>query len=43
LIKKLLYIDLNGVVADFVTAMNDHPLRNQPPYDKDPDTIPDKR
>jgi hypothetical protein len=43
LIKKLLYIDLDGVVADFVTAMNDHPLRNQPPYDKDPDTIPDKR
>jgi len=40
LIKKLLYIDLDGVVADFVTAMNAHPLRYQPPYDKDPDTIP---
>ena len=40
MIKKLLYIDLDGVVADFVTAMNAHPLRYQPPYDKDPDTIP---
>ena len=40
MIKKLLYIDLDGVVADFVNAMNAHPLRHQPPYDKDPDTIP---
>lgn len=37
---KLLYIDLDGVVADFVTAMNTHPLINQPPHDKNPDTIP---
>ncbi|MDA7706927.1 hypothetical protein N8836_04105 [Flavobacteriaceae bacterium] len=37
---KLLYIDLDGVVADFVSAMNSHPSRNQPPYDLDPDTIP---
>lgn len=40
MIKKLLYIDLDGVVADFVTAMNAHPSRHEPPYDKDPDTIP---
>lgn len=37
---KLLYIDLDGVVADFVSAMNAHPLRNEPPFNKDPDTIP---
>ena len=40
IIKKILFIDLDGVVADFVTAMNAHPLRHQPPYDKNPDTIP---
>lgn len=38
--SKLLYIDLDGVVADFVSAMHAHPLRLKPPYDKDPDTIP---
>ena len=38
--KKLLYIDLDGVVADFVSAMNAHPLRHTPPYHEDPDTIP---
>ena len=27
-------------MADFVSAMNSHPSRNQPPYDLDPDTIP---
>ena len=37
---KLLYIDLDGVVADFVSAMNAHPLRNELPFNKDPDTIP---
>lgn len=37
---KLLYIDLDGVVADFVTAMKTHPLIHQPPHDKNPDTIP---
>ena len=28
------------MVADFVSSMSDHPLRNEPPFDKDPDTIP---
>lgn len=37
---KLLYIDLDGVVADFVTAMKTHLLIHQPPHDKNPDTIP---
>ena len=37
---KILNIDLDDVVADFVSAMNAHPLRNEPPFDKDPDTIP---
>ena len=37
---KLLYIDLDGVIADFISAMNAHPLRNESPYNKDPDTIP---
>ena len=38
--KKILYIDLDGVVADFVSAMNSHPLRNEAPYNKYPDKIP---
>lgn len=37
---KLLYIDLDGVVADFFSAMNAHPLRYEPPYHENPDTIP---
>lgn len=37
---KILYIDLDGVIADFVSAMDSHPSRNEPPYAKDPDTIP---
>ncbi len=37
---KLLYIDLDGVIVDFISAMNAHPLRNESPYNKDPDTIP---
>ncbi len=37
---KLLYIDLDGVVADFVSAMNTHPKKEISPYDKHPDTIP---
>jgi len=40
IIKKILFIDLDGIVADFVSAMHAHPLRHSPPYDKDPDTIP---
>jgi hypothetical protein len=39
-LSKLLYIDLDGVIADFESAINVHPLRNETPYDKDPDTIP---
>lgn len=38
--KKLLYIDLDGVIADFISAMHSHPLRKTPPYDEHPDTIP---
>ena len=38
--KKVLFIDLDGVIADFITAMNFHPLREIPPYDEHPDTIP---
>ena len=38
--SKLLYIDLHGVIADFESAINVHPLRYETPYDKDPDTIP---
>ena len=37
---KLLYIDLDGVVADFVSAMNTHPKKEISPYDEHPDTIP---
>lgn len=37
---KLLYIDLDGVVADFVSAMNAHALINELSFNKDPDTIP---
>jgi|TARA_B110000090_G_scaffold11041_1_gene11215 hypothetical protein len=37
---KLLYIDLDVVLADFVSAMHAHPLRHTPPYLEDPDTIP---
>ncbi len=37
---KLLYIDLDGVVADFVSAMNTHPKKDIAPYIEHPDTIP---
>ena len=37
---KLLYIDLDGVVADFVSAMNTHSKKDTPPYHEHPDTIP---
>jgi len=39
-LKNLLYIDLDGVIADFISAMHSHPLREIPPYDEHPDTIP---
>lgn len=38
--KSILYIDLDGVVADFELALNTHPLRKNPPYDIHPDMIP---
>lgn len=34
---QILYIDLDGVVADFVSDINAHPLRYQSPYDKYPE------
>ena len=37
---KILYIDLDGVIAGFVSAMTSHPLKNTSPYDENPDTIP---
>lgn len=37
---KLLYIDLDGVVADFVSAMNTHPKKDIALYIEHPDTIP---
>ncbi len=37
---KILFIDLDGVIADFITAMNSHPCRKISPYDEHPDTIP---
>jgi 5'(3')-deoxyribonucleotidase len=39
-LKKILHIDLDGVIADFISAMHSHPLREIPPYDEHPDTIP---
>lgn len=38
--RKILFIDLDGVVADFVSAMNTHPLIEDIRYTQDPDTIP---
>ena len=37
---QILYIDLDGVIADFTFTMNSHPLRKISPYDEYPDTIP---
>jgi 5'(3')-deoxyribonucleotidase len=37
---QILFIDLDGVIANFVSTMNSHPLREIPPYDEHPDTIP---
>ena len=36
----VLFLDLDGVIADFERAMNSHPLRNTPPYASSPDRIP---
>lgn len=37
---QILYIDLDGVIADFTFTMNSHPLGKIPPYDEHPDMIP---
>jgi 5'(3')-deoxyribonucleotidase len=37
---QILFIDLDGVIADFTSTMDSHPLRKIPPYDEHPDTIP---
>lgn len=37
---KIIFIDLDGVIADFESAIKTHPLRNQAPFDIHPDTIP---
>jgi len=39
-LTKILHIDLDGVIADFISAMHSHSLRKTPPYDEHPDTIP---
>ena len=38
--KKTLYLDMDGVLADFSAAIDHHPLMNIAPYDKEPDLIP---
>ena len=38
--RKILFIDLDGVVADFISAMNTHPLIEDIRYTQNPDTIP---
>jgi 5'(3')-deoxyribonucleotidase len=40
ILRKILFIDLDGVVADFVSAMNTHPLIEDIRYTQNPDTIP---
>ncbi len=37
---KIIFIDLDGVIADFESAIKIHPLRNQAPFDIHPDIIP---
>ena len=39
--KKILLIDMDGVLADFGAAVAEHPMANIAPYDKEPDLIPD--
>ncbi len=38
--KKILYIDLDGVVADFEKGRNNHPLSTVTPYKGRPDKLP---
>ena len=37
---KIIYIDLDGVVADFDKGKNEHPLGNITPYKGRPDKLP---
>lgn len=37
--KKIIYVDMDGVLADFGAAIENHPLKNIDPYDKEPDII----
>jgi 5'(3')-deoxyribonucleotidase len=38
--KKIIYIDMDGVISDFSKARNEHPLSKQTPYIGRPDRIP---
>jgi len=38
--KPIIYIDMDGVLADFSKAIKTHPMSNLKPYLKDPDNIP---
>ena len=37
---KIIYIDLDGVVADFDKGKKEHPLGNVTPYKGRPDKLP---
>lgn len=39
--KKVIYIDLDGVIADFDKGKNEHPLGSITPYKGRPDKLPD--
>jgi 5'(3')-deoxyribonucleotidase len=39
--KKILYIDMDGVIADFQKGIEEHPLKNTGPYTDEPDLLPD--
>lgn len=38
--KKVLYVDMDGVLADFVSAIKNHTKKDQPLYKEHPDQIP---
>jgi 5'-nucleotidase len=39
--KKIIYVDMDGVLADFGKSIENHPLRTTFPYDDKPDLIPE--